>query len=153
MPRISNNPLEAVEIARRQMTLFFIVDTSGSMQGEKIAAVNTDKTNIEKKAYEYDSMVEALEERSKTESENRRFKYAIPNLLNQIMYIIPKNIQLTSITNSGTKIIINAQSDKYEGLGIFIAKLNQDGILTNVVSDTSKKTNDVVTVRIEGELP
>ena len=35
------NPLEAVEIARRQMTLFFIVDTSGSMDGEKIAAVNT----------------------------------------------------------------------------------------------------------------
>lgn len=35
------NPLEAVEIARRQMSLFFIVDTSGSMDGEKIAAVNT----------------------------------------------------------------------------------------------------------------
>lgn len=35
------NPLEAVEIARRQMTLFFMVDTSGSMDGEKIAAVNT----------------------------------------------------------------------------------------------------------------
>ena len=35
------NPLEAVEIARRQMTLFFIVDSSGSMNGEKIAAVNT----------------------------------------------------------------------------------------------------------------
>lgn len=35
------NPLETVEIARRQMTLFFIVDTSGSMDGEKIAAVNT----------------------------------------------------------------------------------------------------------------
>ena len=35
------NPLEAVEIARRQMSLFFIVDTSGSMKGEKIAAVNT----------------------------------------------------------------------------------------------------------------
>ena len=36
-----NNPLETVEIARRQMSLFFIVDTSGSMEGEKIAAVNT----------------------------------------------------------------------------------------------------------------
>jgi len=36
-----NNPLEAVEIARRQMTIFFIVDTSGSMAGEKIGAVNT----------------------------------------------------------------------------------------------------------------
>lgn len=35
------NPLEAVEIARRQMTLFFLVDTSGSMSGSKIGAVNT----------------------------------------------------------------------------------------------------------------
>ena len=41
MSKEVNNPLETVEIARRQMTLFFIVDTSGSMQGEKIAAVNT----------------------------------------------------------------------------------------------------------------
>lgn len=35
------NPLEAVEIARRTMTLFFIVDTSSSMAGAKIGAVNT----------------------------------------------------------------------------------------------------------------
>ncbi len=35
------NPLETVEIARRQMTLFFVVDTSSSMAGTKIGAVNT----------------------------------------------------------------------------------------------------------------
>lgn len=35
------NPLEAVEIARRTMTLFFVVDTSSSMAGTKIGAVNT----------------------------------------------------------------------------------------------------------------
>lgn len=36
-----NNPLEMVPIARRTMTLFFIIDVSGSMYGEKIGAVNT----------------------------------------------------------------------------------------------------------------
>lgn len=35
------NPLETVEIARRTMTLFFVVDTSSSMAGTKIGAVNT----------------------------------------------------------------------------------------------------------------
>lgn len=35
------NPLESVEIARRTMTLFFVVDTSSSMAGTKIGAVNT----------------------------------------------------------------------------------------------------------------
>ena len=130
-------------------------ETAASLSNVRtqIVAVNSDKTKVDKKTNEYDSMVQVLEENSKAQSENRRLKFAIPNLLNQIMYVIPRNIQLTSITNSGTKIIINAQSDKYEGLGIFIAKLNQDGILANVVSDTSQKTNGIVTVRIEGELP
>ena len=31
---------ETVEIPRRTMTLFFMVDTSGSMSGRKIGAVN-----------------------------------------------------------------------------------------------------------------
>ena len=62
-------------------------------------------------------------------------------------------MQLTSITNSDTKITIVAQSDKYEQLGIFKTKLERDGILTNVRSDTSQKQNDVITVTIEGELP
>ena len=35
------NPLESVEIARRTMTLFFVVDTSSSMAGTKIGTVNT----------------------------------------------------------------------------------------------------------------
>lgn len=119
----------------------------------QIAAVNSDKSKVDQKTAEYDSLVQALEDNSKAQSENRRLKFAIPNLLNQIMYVIPKNVQLTSITHSGTKITITAQSDKYEGLGIFIAKLNQDGILANVVSDTSQKQNGIVIVSIEGELP
>lgn len=119
----------------------------------QIAAINSDKTKIDEKTSEYNSLVSSLEEKSQTASENSRLKYAIPTLLNEIMYIIPVNVQLTSITNSGTKITIVAQSDKYEQLGIFITKLNQDGILSNVVSDTSQKQNDVVTVTIEGELP
>ena len=130
-------------------------ETAQSMSNVRtqISAVNSDKTKVDKKATEYDNLVKALEENSKTQSENRRLKFAIPNLLNQIMYVIPVNVQLTSITNSGTRITITAQSDKYEGLGIFIAKLNQDGILANVVSDTSQKQSGVVIVKIEGELP
>ena len=31
---------ERVKIARRTMVLFFVVDTSGSMMGEKIGSVN-----------------------------------------------------------------------------------------------------------------
>lgn len=119
----------------------------------QIAAINADKTKLNQKTNDYNTLIQTLEENSKIQNENRRLKFAIPNLLNQIMYVIPTNVQLKSITNSETKITIVAQSDKYEGLGIFIAKLNQDGILANVVSDTSQKQNGIVTVTIEGELP
>ncbi len=127
-------------------------DSKANLQTQ-LVAINSDITKVDQKTTEYTSLVESIEERSQTETENKRLKYAIPTLLNEIMYIIPVNVQLTSITNSGTKITIVAQSDKYEQLGIFMAKLEQDGILANIVSDTSQKQNDVVTVTIEGELP
>ena len=41
------------------------------------------------------------------------------------MYVIPKEVVLTSIENpSARKIVINAQSEKYEQLAYFKALLN-----------------------------
>lgn len=119
----------------------------------QIVAVNADKTKVDQKANDYDKLVASLEERSNSETEAKRLKFSVPTLLNKVMYVIPVKVQLTSITNTGTHVTIVAQSDKYEQLGIFKAKLEQDGILTNVVTDTSQKQNEVVTVTIEGELP
>ena len=128
-------------------------ETNKAKLQTQLVAINSDKTKVDQKASEYTSLVASIEEKNQAETENKRLKYAIPTLLNEIMYVIPVNVQLTSITNSGTKITIVAQSDKYEQLGIFVTKLEQDGILANVVNDTSQKQNDVVTVTIEGELP
>lgn len=119
----------------------------------QLVAINSDKTKLDQRANDYDTLVKSLEDKSQAESENKRLKLAIPTLLQKIMYVIPKNVQITSITNSGTKVTIVAQSNKYEQLGIFKAKLALDGILTNVVSDISQNQNNVVTVTIEGELP
>ena len=72
------------------------------------------------------------------------------------MYVIPKEVQLTSIENpSGKKIIINAQSAKYEQLAYFKALLKSKAVLepTSVVSSEATKDNSVVKIVIEGELP
>ena len=53
---------------------------------------------------------------------------------------------------SDRHIVINAQSDKYEQLGYFKAKIKSDVILTNVISTAGQKDNNVVTVKIEGDL-
>lgn len=119
----------------------------------QLNTIQLDKTRVDSKKSDYDKLIASLEEIEATQSENQRLKEAIPKLLQRIMNVIPKNIQLTSITNTGTHITIVAQSDKYEQIGMFIAKLNQDGILSGAVSDTSQKQNGVVIVTIEGELP
>lgn len=117
------------------------------------AAMNKDKTSVDEKTSEYTELVQSIQEKAEIDTENKKLKYSVPTLLNKIMYSIPVNVQLTSITNSGRKVTIICQSDKYEPIGMFTAKLGVDGILKNVVSDTSRKQNDVVVVTIEGELP
>ena len=46
------------------------------------------------------------------------------------MFVIPKEVQLISITNTtGKTIQIEAQAKKYEQLGYFIAGIKNEGIL------------------------
>lgn len=80
-------------------------------------------------------------------------KNAIPNLLNKIMFVIPKEVQLLSITNTtGKTIQIEAQAKKYEQLGYFIAGIKNEGILIDVTSTAGTKTEEVVKVTITGNL-
>ncbi len=68
-------------------------------------------------------MINELEQANEKIADRNKTRNAIPNLLNQIMSIIPENVQLTSIENtSGTHVVINAQSNKYEQLGYLKAK-------------------------------
>ena len=122
----------------------------------QIAKINEDITKLRTRANKYTSMTEKLDElTTKTQEKNKR-KNAIPTLLNQIMYVIPKGVQITSIENtSGNHIIINAQSENYEQLGYFKSKLKEDGILVNVESDSGEKQGqtDLIKTKIQGELP
>ena len=120
----------------------------------QIQLASTDNEKIKSKTNEYSTMIQNLEDANNQLSERNRTRNAIPNLLNQIMSIIPASVQLTSIENtSDTHIVINAQSNKYEQLGYLVAKMKTDVILTNVISTAGQKDNNVVTIRIEGDLP
>ena len=102
----------------------------------------------------YNQKSEQLESTSQRIQDVKKTRNAIPNLLNQIMSVIPASVQITSIQNTQDRhIVINAQSDKYEQLGYFVAVLKNDVILTEVTSTPGQKSNGVVTIQIEGELP
>ncbi len=120
----------------------------------KIKTVKDDNTKISNKTNEYISAIENLRKITEEKEEILKNKKAIPVLLSQIMDIIPKQAQITSIENtSNKKIVINAQAENYEYLGYLKAKIKADNILVNVVSSSGQKQDGLVKVTIEGELP
>lgn len=102
----------------------------------------------------YQGLINNIQNLNSANSEDKRYRNAIPNLLNNIMAVIPRGVQLISIENtSGTHIVIKAKSMSYEEVAYFKAKLKTEGILSDVVSDTGTLSNSYLNVTIEGDLP
>ena len=122
----------------------------------QIDAVNNDISKVNQKTNQYQQLSDNLKNVSEEAAENSRNKKSIPNLLSLIMFSIPQGVQVTSIENTNARhVVINAQSEKYEQLGIFKAILKTQGILApdTVVSSSGSKSNNVVQIVIEGDLP
>lgn len=123
---------------------------------EQIDLVDSDKAKVDSKISEYKTMTDNLQNASNSLTTNKSYKKVIPTLLSEIMYVIPKGVQLTSIENpSDKKIIINAQSTQYEQLAYFKTVLRSQGVLlpSSIVSSEAVKEGDIVKIVIEGELP
>ena len=120
----------------------------------QIQLADDDKTKIDSRTNDYTKMIQNLQDLNDRFIDANKTRDAIPNLLNRIMYIIPENVQITSIQNTtGRHVAIEAQSNKYEQLGMFKAKLDTEMFLTNVISTSGKQENNVIKVKIEGDLP
>ncbi len=125
-----------------------------SKQQSEISKVNTDNNLLNAKNTKYISLTEELKAINDKISNIASMRNSIPNLLNQIMYVIPEEAQLVSIENTtGRKIKIVAQAKDYDPLGYFIAKLKVEGYLKEIISSYGQKSGDTVKVTIEGDLP
>ncbi len=123
---------------------------------KQIDAAKKDLTLIQNKTAEYNSLTKKLQEATNQISTRNSYKNMIPVFLSEVARIIPKEVQLTSIQNpSEKKIIIYAQSSKYEQLAYFKARIRTEGILkpSTVVSSEAIKNGSAVEIVIEGELP
>ena len=132
------------------------VQDSITYTDSQIAMADTDINEINGKANEYNQMINDLNNVNSRLETNMDSKGRIPNLLTNIMSIIPENVQITEIDNTsdsdGKHVIIKAQSEYYDELGYFKVKLKEDDILTNVVS-SQETTENFVEMVIEGDLP
>ena len=130
------------------------IDGLIASENAEIEKINSNINSLNSKNTKYTALTEELKAVNDKISNIAEMKNSIPNLLNQIMYIIPEGVQLTSIQNTtGKKMSIIAQANDYDQLGYFIAKIKVDVILKNAISSSSQKSGDVVIVTIEGELP
>lgn len=123
---------------------------------KQIELIDSDKSKVDNKSSEYKTLTSNLQKATDEINTKNSYKNVMPVLLSEIMNVIPTEVQLTSIENpSDKKIIINAQSRKYEQLAIFKALLRSEGILepTSVVSTEAVKSDGFVKTVIEGELP
>lgn len=124
----------------------------------ELAKIDSDIQTISSRSQTYKQLIEELtnpkEDPQAVTGERVVGKDSIPNLLNRVMFVIPKKVKLTSIQNTNAKhIVIKAEAEKYEQLGYFKAVLTTNGILENVKSTSGQKTGTVVEVTIEGDLP
>ena len=129
-------------------------DTSIANTQQQIKLAENDDNSIKQIKTDYTTKISNLEALNKRIEEKNKVKGSIPTLLNQLMNIIPSSVQIKSIQNTATgHVEILVESSKYEQIAFFIGSIKTEVVLTNVISTSGQKNNDVITVKIEGNLP
>lgn len=125
----------------------------------QISIMESDLKLIYEKIDEYESLIKSVKSLTQIEqdSQNNRIisRYSVPNLLNQVMNLIPKEVRIISIINKNdsSQILIEAESEKYEQLGYFFSTLKNEKVLNNIKSTNGIKTENIIKIIIEGDLP
>ena len=137
------------------------VDESIKNTQQQIFAAEEDASKLSQANSNYQAKISELNKIQDQADEDSKFKKAIPNLLNKLMYIMPEEVQITSIETSlvekagETKqhVVIKAQSSSYAQLGYLTASIKTSAVLTDVISTSGQKSNNIVSIEIEGDLP
>ena len=138
------------QINKKQDEVAKVINNTNS----QILLAKQDENRIKTRKNEYTQLIQNLQELSDRINEINQTRNSIPNLLYKVMTDIPENVQITSIENTTNRhIVIKVQADKYEQIGYFKAKIRSANVLTDVISNSGVKENDVVKVTIEGDLP
>ena len=131
-----------------------LAENSIKETNQKISQVQTYNRNFNDQITLYQNLISNIENFNNSNSEDKRFRNTIPNLLNNIMAVIPTGVQLISIENtSDTHIVISAKTSEPEQMAYFKTKIKTEEILKKVVSDTGTMQGGNLTATIEGELP
>lgn len=123
---------------------------------KKIAEISQDNTYITSNTKKYNEINEYVQKVSEEIESNKIGKfttYNVATFLNNVIKIIPKNVQLVNIKSDDNKnVVITAKSDSYADLGYFVAELKINSTLNNIKINNVQNSETTV-VEIGGELP
>ena len=118
--------------------------------------VNEDITYISNNMNQYKEVndeIEAIKNKIESNQIGKFSTYNVAALLQNIIKIIPTNVQLVNISSDDNKkVTITASSSEYEDLGYFFAQIKLESVLNN--AKILKVNNGATTtVEIGGDLP
>ena len=121
----------------------------------KTASITEKTTLINARTDDYQEILNQLKEAEEQATTAYSSKNAVPNLLSQIMFAIPKEVQILSIRNTNEKhITIEAQAEAYQYLGYLKSEIQNRAILVNVTATSgTRESNGMIKVTIQGDLP
>ncbi len=118
-----------------------------------IEQVREDKNQIQKKADEYRSKKNDLEKVIGLARLQKEQTYDVPNFMSQLMFIIPVDVRVTSISvGTNDSVVLEAESGRYAQLGYFVSRLKLAGILKDVGMEVSDMSTDIK-IKVNGVLP
>lgn len=110
-----------------------------------------DRVAISKESQSYVTMRTNLEELLNKVT-SRKVTFAIPNYMSKLMFTIPENVKVNSISVLNGKVAMEAESGQYSQLGYFVSRLKLDRVLTNVDMSVESMSGSI-RIRISGEMP
>lgn len=121
-----------------------------------ISAVDSDYSYINTNMTKYKNINDEVQEVIEQIESNKIGKFSTYNVatfLQNIIKIIPKNVQLVNISSDDNKNVkITAQSSSYADLGYFVAELKINNTL-NSIKVNNVKNSETTIIEIGGELP
>lgn len=138
-----NKNLEAIENAKKQ------VESATSEVKKDINYINVNMNEYKEINEEIDNIKNQIEN-----NQIGKFStYNVASFLQNIIKVIPRNVQLKTITSDDNKNIkITAVSDSYASLGYFVSELKLKSTLNNV-NILNIQNGETTTIEIGGELP
>ena len=119
----------------------------------EIKKVENDIDYVATQALEYKSKTDKLAKILDQIKSMTNRSFDIPNFLSQLMFIIPEDVKVTSVSVTTDKhVTVQAQSGRYAQLGYFVSRLKLENALQNVDMEVLSMNSDIK-IKINGELP